>query len=71
MGLAAINCSSQDTGMGGILELGEQVGGIGLDMVNTMLQQGERGLPKYPKHLLIRGEFQMGTTLKRVPNTSP
>jgi hypothetical protein len=56
--------------MGGILELGEQVGGLGLDMVNTMLQQGERGLPRYPKHMLIRGEFQMGTTLKRVLNTS-
>jgi hypothetical protein len=39
-------------------------------MVNTMLQQGERGLPRYPKHMLIRGEFQMGTTLKRVSNTS-
>ena len=65
MGLAAINCSSQDIGMGGILELGEQIGSIGLDMVNTMLQQGERGLPKYPKHILIRGEFQMGTTLQR------
>jgi LacI family transcriptional regulator len=65
MGLAAINCSSQDIGMGGILELGEQVGGIGLDMVNTMLQQGERGLPKYPKHVLIRGEFQVGTTLQQ------
>ena len=65
MGLAAIDCSSQDIGMGGILELGEQIGGIGLDMVNTMLQQGERGLPKYPKHILIRGEFQMGTTLQR------
>ena len=65
MGLAAINCSSQDIGMGGILELGEQVGGIGLDMVNTMLQQGERGLPKFPKHVLIRGEFQMGATLQQ------
>jgi LacI family transcriptional regulator len=65
MGLAAINCSSQDIGMGGILELGEQVGGIGLDMVNTMLQQGERGLPKFPKHVLIRGEFQIGATLQQ------
>ena len=65
MGMAAINCSSQDIGMGGILELGEQVGGVGLDMVNTMLQQGERGLPRYPKHMLIRGEFQIGTTLQQ------
>ena len=67
VGLAAVNYTSADKGLGGIHEDGALLGKHAVEMLTAMLQRGEKGIPENVKHLITEGDFQQGTTLKKTP----
>jgi hypothetical protein len=66
MGLAAVNYSGGDRGMGGIHEDGSLLGKHAVEMLTAMLQRGEKGVPANVKHLITEGSFTRGETLRSV-----
>lgn len=67
LGLAALNYTNGDKGLGGIHEDGALLGKHAVEMLTAMLQRGEKGVPENVKHLITEGSFSRGETLRPVP----
>jgi LacI family transcriptional regulator len=45
------------------------VGRAAIDVLTSLVERQENGIPKVPMHVLIEGIWQEGQTTKRIPPT--
>jgi len=48
----------------GIVEDNIQIGRVGMDFVVAMAQRGERGIPVSAQHILVRGKWHVGESVR-------
>ena len=74
IGVAGIALTENDAFLAGILERDEEIGMTAVDMLVTILRNGERGVPAVPQRTHIEGRWIEGETLRPVlplPSASP
>jgi hypothetical protein len=50
--------------LSGVYQNGPEIGVAAADALVAMLQRNERGVPRFPRALLIEGSWAQGTTTK-------
>ena len=64
IGLASLACEKQGDECSGIFQNGRLIGATGIDMVISMLEHNETGLPAQAQTLMIEGIWNPGRTLR-------
>ena len=64
MGFVHLDCPAPDGPISGIYQNGTEIGIAAADALVAMLQRNERGVPQYPRTLLIEGSWVKGTTAR-------
>lgn len=65
VGLAYLEVTERTPGASGIERESERVGAAAIDLLVTMLNHNQRGLPAFDNVLLIKGTWVEGSTLKK------
>lgn len=65
IGLAYLELTERTAGASGIERESERVGAAAIDLLVTMLNHNQRGLPAYDNTLLIKGTWVAGSTLTK------
>lgn len=71
IGLAYFHINKGENLLSGIHQNDHAIGRAALDMLVAMLHRNERGVPEFPQHLLIDGEWQAGQSTRRVGEPAP
>ena len=71
MGLAYLSVSDRTSIYSGINENSYAIGEAALDLLATMIQRNEFGVPAIPRHILIEGSWVEGKTVRRVNEPAP
>lgn len=66
IGLASLACPHLGDPCSGIFQNGTLIGATGIDLVISMLERNERGLPAQAQTLMIEGVWNSGKTLRTV-----
>ncbi len=66
LGLASLSATIPDDGASGINENAFAVGEAALELVATMIQRNEFGIPVAPRCVMIAGSWVQGRTVRRV-----
>ena len=66
LGLAYLSVTDRTPVFSGINENSHAIGEAALDMLATMLQRNEFGIPTVPRHIMIEGYWVDGKTVRRV-----
>ena len=64
IGFVHLDCPAPDGPISGIYQNGTEIGIAAADALVAMLHRNERGVPQYPRTLLIEGSWVKGTTCK-------
>ncbi|MEY4923523.1 MAG: hypothetical protein RL598_42, partial [Verrucomicrobiota bacterium] len=64
IGLASLACSQLGEPVSGIFQNGVLIGMTGIDVVISMLERNERGLPAQAQTVMIEGIWNAGKTLR-------
>ena len=65
IGVSLFAKESPDMPFAGIDDCDDILGEAAVDLVITLLQHGERGMPKFPRNTLIEGRWISGPTVRR------
>lgn len=63
LGLFDLGCDSNAGQFAGIRQHPETIGSLAVDLVASMLNAGERGIPKHPRVTMIEGDIELGRTV--------
>lgn len=66
LGLASLSCAAVGDEVSGIYQNGALIGATGIDMVISMLERNERGLPQQARTVMLEGIWNPGRTLRQV-----
>ena len=69
IGFVALACPQQGALASGIFQNGRMIGALALDMLISLLERNERGLPEQATTLMLEGQWNEGRTLR--PASSP
>jgi DNA-binding LacI/PurR family transcriptional regulator len=70
IGFVALACPQRGALASGIFQNGRMIGALALDMLISLLERNERGLPEQATTLMLEGQWNEGKTL-RPPRASP
>ena len=64
IGFVALACPQRDALASGIFQNGRMIGALALDMLISLLERNERGLPEQATTLMLEGQWNEGRTLR-------
>jgi hypothetical protein len=67
VGLAVLACPRLGDICSGVFQNGKLIGASAVDMLVSMVERHERGLPAQATTLMVEGQWNEGRTLRTVP----
>jgi LacI family transcriptional regulator len=71
LGLAYLSVTDRNPSFSGINENSHAIGEAALDLLATMIQRNEFGIPAVPRRIMIEGYWVPGKTVRRVNKPAP
>ena len=71
LGLAYLSVTERTPTFSGVNENSNAIGEAALDLLATMIQRNEFGIPQVPRHIMIEGYWVEGKTVRRVNGAAP
>lgn len=69
IGLVSLTLDEKNKNLSGMHQNERAVGRAAIDVLTSLVERQENGIPKVPMHVLIEGIWQEGQTTKRIPST--
>lgn len=67
--LGVVLCSESSKGIACVDQHSDEIGRAAVNFLVSLIRTNERGIPSVPHHVLIKGTWQSGGTVRRIENT--